>query len=58
MDLQKIFRLRGLSFWLVGSAFGWNMLASFALLILGFQVLRIDQGGFEIIQILLIFVYS
>ena len=54
MNLQRIFRLRDLNYWLVGSAFGWNLLASFALLILGFQVLRFEKGGFEIIQILLI----
>ena len=54
MNWQKMFQLRGLNYWLIGSAFGWNMLASLGLLILGFQVLRLEQGGFEIIQIILI----
>ena len=54
MNWQKIFRLRGLNYWILSSALGWNLLAGFALLILGFQVLRIERGGFEIIQILLI----
>lgn len=54
MNWQKIFQLRGLNYWLIGSAFGWNLVAGFVLLILGFQVLRLEQGGFEIIQILLI----
>ena len=54
MNWQKIFQLRGLNYWLIGSVFGWNLLAGFGLLILGFQVLRLEQGGFEIIQILLI----
>jgi hypothetical protein len=54
MNWQKMFQLRGLNYWLIGSAFGWNLLAGLGLLILGFQVLRLEQGGFEIIQILLI----
>jgi hypothetical protein len=54
MNWYKIFRLRGLNFWLIGSVFGWNLLAGFVLLMLGFQALRFKQGGFEIIQILLI----
>jgi hypothetical protein len=54
MNWQKIFQLRGLNYWLIASAFGWNMLAGIGLLILGFQVLRLEQGGFEIFQMLLI----
>ena len=54
MNWQKMFQLRGLNYWIISSAFGWNLLAGLGLLILGFQVLRLEQGGFEIIQILLI----
>ena len=54
MNWQKIFQLRGLNYWLVGSAIGWNILAGLTLLILSFQLLRLEQGGFDIIQIIMI----
>lgn len=54
MNWRKIFELRGLNYWMIGSAIGWNLVAGLVLLILSFQVLRLEQGGFEIIQIALI----
>lgn len=54
MNWQRMFRLQGLNYWLVFSVFGWNLLTGFAFLMLSFQVLKFEQGGFEIIQILLI----
>ena len=54
MNWRKIFELRGLNYWMIGSALGWNLMADFAILILSFQALRLQQGSFEIIQITLI----
>ena len=54
MNWRAIFDLRGLNYWIIGSALGWNLLADFGLIMLGFQVLRIQQNGAQILQILLI----
>lgn len=54
MNWSAIFNLRGLNYWLIGSALGWNLLADFSLLILSFQVLKLEKIGVQILQILLI----
>jgi hypothetical protein len=51
---RVIFDLRGLNYWLIGSVLGWNLLADFGLLILSFQVLRVQQSGVQLIQLVLI----
>ena len=54
INLPAIFNPRGLNYWLIGSALGWNLLADSGLLILGFQVLQVQQSGNQLIQFLLI----
>ena len=54
MNWRAIFDLRGLNYWLIGSALGWNLLADFVLLISSFQFMQIGQNGIQLIQIVLI----
>ncbi len=54
INWSAIFNPRGLNYWLIGSALGWNLLANSGLLILAFQVLKISLGGNQLIQVMLI----
>ena len=54
MNWRAIFNLRGLNYWLIFSALGWNLLIDVGLLILSFQVLQLQQSGIQLLQILLI----
>jgi hypothetical protein len=53
MNWQKTFSLRGINYWLLGSVFGWNLLGNIGLIILSFQVLKLQTSGIQLLQILL-----
>lgn len=51
MNWHAIFAPQGLNYWLISSALGWNLMVDYGLVILAFQILKLEDRGVALFQI-------